>query len=58
MCAPRTPPLSGCWGRRQRGETHAAVTGIAKEHSGAYGLGISYAREMLGEHALEGGAAK
>lgn len=41
-----------------RGETYAAVTGIAKEHSGAYGLGISYAKEMLGEHASEAGAAK
>ncbi|MDJ0837256.1 MAG: hydrolase [Acidobacteriota bacterium] len=33
--------------------TYAAVTGIAKEHGGAYGLGIIYAKEMFG--AQEGG---
>jgi len=37
----------------QRQETYAAVTGIAKEHGGAYGLGIIYAKEMFG--AQEGG---
>lgn len=31
-----------------RGETYAAVTGIAKEHAGGYGLGIIYAKEMFG----------
>lgn len=41
-----------------RGETYAAVTGIAREHSGAYGLGIAYAKEMFGEHASEGGGGK
>jgi len=41
-----------------RGETYEAVTGIAREHGGGYGLGIIYAKEMLGEHAGEGGAKK
>lgn len=36
-----------------RGETYDAVTGIAKEHSGAYGAGINYAKTMFG--AQEGG---
>ena len=31
-----------------RGETYNAVTGIAKEHGGGYGLGIIYAKEMFG----------
>lgn len=30
-----------------RGETYNAVTGIAKEHGGGYGLGIIYAKEMF-----------
>ncbi|SHE60854.1 Nicotinamidase-related amidase [Microbulbifer donghaiensis] len=30
-----------------RGETYAAVTNIAKEHAGGYGLGIIYAKEMF-----------
>jgi hypothetical protein len=34
----------------QRQETYAAVTGIAKEHGGSYGLGIIYAKEMFGAH--------
>jgi nicotinamidase-related amidase len=33
------------WARQ---ETYAAVTGIAKEHGGGYGLGIIYAKEMFG----------
>ena len=33
-----------------RGETYEAVTGIAKEHGGGYGLGIIYASEMFGGH--------
>lgn len=37
-----------------RGETYDATTGIAIDHSGAYGIGILYARAMLGEHAREG----
>ncbi len=32
------------WARQ---ETYAAVTGIAKEHGGGYGLGIIYAKEMF-----------
>ncbi len=35
-----------------RGETYEAVTGIAKEHGGGYGLGIIYAKEMF--HGSEG----
>lgn len=35
-----------------RGETYEAVTGIAKEHGGGYGLGIIYAKEMF--NASEG----
>lgn len=35
------------WARQ---ETYAAVTGIAKEHGGGYGLGIIYAKEMFGAH--------
>lgn len=31
-----------------RGETYAATTGIAKEHGGAYGMGIRYAKDMFG----------
>lgn len=31
-----------------RTETYDAVTAIAKEHGGAYGLGIGYAKEMFG----------
>lgn len=31
-----------------RGETYDAVTGLAKEHGGAYGLGIIYAKTMFG----------
>lgn len=31
-----------------RGETYDAVTGIAKEHGGGYGLGIIYAKSMFG----------
>lgn len=31
-----------------RTETYEATTGIAKEHSGAYGMGINYAKTMFG----------
>jgi nicotinamidase-related amidase len=31
-----------------RGETYDAVTGLAKTHGGAYGLGIIYAKTMFG----------
>ncbi len=39
-----------------RGETYAGTTGIAMEHSGAYGIGLKYAKQVLGEHASEAGA--
>ena len=34
-----------------RTATYEAVTGVVKEHAGAYGLGVLYAQAMLGEHA-------
>jgi nicotinamidase-related amidase len=37
-----------------RTETYNAVTGLAKAYGGAYGLGIIYAKTMLGAHASEG----
>jgi nicotinamidase-related amidase len=40
-----------------RTETYDAVTGLAKIHAGAYGLGIIYAKTMLGAHASETAAA-
>jgi nicotinamidase-related amidase len=36
-----------------RSETYDAVTGAAKVLGGAYGLGLIYAKTMLGEHASE-----
>lgn len=39
------------WARQ---ETYEPVLGVAKQHAGAYGLGILYAKSMLGEHAREG----
>jgi len=39
------------WARQ---ETYNAVMDVAKEHAGGYGLGINYAKTMLGEHASEG----
>ncbi|WIG98850.1 hydrolase [Myxococcus sp. SDU36] len=38
-----------------RGATYEATTGIAKQHGGAYGTGIFYAKEMF--NAQEGGKA-
>lgn len=38
------------WARQ---ETYNAVMAVAKEHAGGYGLGINYAKTMLGEHASE-----
>ena len=38
------------WARQ---ETYNAVMSVAKEHAGGYGLGINYAKSMLGEHASE-----
>ena len=40
-----------------RSETYDAVTGLAKVHGGAYGLGVIYAKTMLGAHASEAGIA-
>lgn len=36
------------WARQ---ETYVAVTEIAKEHAGAYGLGVVYAQAVIGAHA-------
>ena len=33
--------------------TYDAVLAVAREHGGAYGLGIDYAKAMLGGHASE-----
>jgi hypothetical protein len=38
-----------------RSDTYELTTGIAKKFGGAYGLGIIYAKTMLGEHASEAG---
>lgn len=38
-----------------RSATYDMTNGIAKQHGGAYGLGIIYAKTMLGEHASEAG---
>jgi len=40
-----------------RAETYDATTGLAKVFGGAYGLGIIYAKTMLGPHASEAGVA-
>lgn len=37
--------------------TYDAVMGVAKKFAGSYGIGIAYAKTMLGEHASEAGAA-
>jgi len=42
------------WARQ---ETYDAVLAVAREHGGAYGLGIGYAKAMLGEHASEAAKA-
>ena len=42
------------WARQ---DTYDAVLNVAKEHAGAYGIGIRYAKSILGAHANEGGAA-
>jgi nicotinamidase-related amidase len=39
------------WARQ---ETYVPVLSVAKDHAGAYGLGILYAKTMLGEGAHEG----
>jgi nicotinamidase-related amidase len=40
-----------------RTATYDATTGLAKTFGGAYGLGIIYAKTMLGPHASEAGKA-
>lgn len=40
-----------------RGETYDAVVGAAMDFGGAYGLGLIYAKTILGEHASEAGPA-
>ena len=40
-----------------RAETYDATTGLAKTFGGAYGLGVIYAKTMLGPHASESGQA-
>jgi hypothetical protein len=37
-----------------RTETYDAVTKLVREDAGTYGLGVEYAKAMLGEHAREG----
>jgi nicotinamidase-related amidase len=39
------------WARQ---DTYDAVIDIVQHHGGAYGVGIQYAKAMLGEHAREG----
>jgi nicotinamidase-related amidase len=41
------------WARQ---DTYEPVLAVAKAHAGAYGIGIRYAKSILGEHANEGGA--
>lgn len=38
-----------------RGATYDAVMQLAKDHAGAYGIGVVYAKSILGEHASEAG---
>jgi nicotinamidase-related amidase len=38
-----------------RAETYDATTGLARTFGGAYGLGLIYAKAMLGPHASEAG---
>jgi hypothetical protein len=58
--APGTIPCVSydMWPGKNPQETYEAVISVAKEHGGGYGLGIDYAKTMLGEHASEAGAAK
>ncbi|NBN63857.1 isochorismatase family protein [Microvirga tunisiensis] len=38
-----------------RGDTYDTTVSIAKRYGGAYGIGLVYAKTMLGEHASEAG---
>jgi nicotinamidase-related amidase len=40
------------WARQ---ETYGPVMDVVLQHAGAYGIGVQYARAVLGEHANEGG---
>ena len=40
-----------------RTETYEATTGLARTFAGAYGIGVAYAKTMLGPHATEAGKA-
>jgi nicotinamidase-related amidase len=40
-----------------RSATYDATTGLARQFGGAYGLGLIYAKTMLGAHASEAGTA-
>lgn len=40
-----------------RAETYEATTGLARQFGGTYGLGVIYAKAMLGPHASEGSKA-
>jgi nicotinamidase-related amidase len=40
------------WARQ---ETYAPVLDVVLQHAGPYGVGVQYAKAMLGEHANEGG---
>ncbi|GAB4215469.1 MAG: hydrolase [Roseiflexaceae bacterium] len=42
------------WARQ---ETYDATLSVALEHGGAYGIGIRYAKSILGAHASEAGTA-
>lgn len=42
---------------RARSETYDATTGLARTFGGAYGLGIIYAKTMLGPRASQAGKA-
>jgi nicotinamidase-related amidase len=39
------------WARQ---ETYEPVLGIVKQHAGTYGVGVQYAKSMLGAQANEG----
>src|ERR1700719_4105687 len=40
-----------------RSETYEATTGLARTFAGAYGIGVAYAKTMLGPHGTEAGKA-
>jgi len=40
-----------------RAETYDATTNMARTFGGAYGIGVAYAKTMLGPHGTEAGKA-